>query len=75
MSSLWSPRGTTSYSLAGEGGLGRRRLHGFPAEPGSYLRDFAAMYRFEDGKIAERWAIRDDLGMLQQLGAFGAHQG
>ena len=33
------------------------------------------MYRFEDGKIAERWAIRDELGMLKQLGAFGAHQG
>ena len=48
---------------------------GFPAEPGSYLPDFAAMYRFEDGKIAERWAIRDDLGMLQQLGAFDAHPG
>ncbi|MEP6650350.1 MAG: hypothetical protein ABJA74_10650 [Lapillicoccus sp.] len=23
-------------------------------EPGSYVRDFAAMYRFEDGRIAER---------------------
>jgi predicted ester cyclase len=33
------------------------------------------MYRFEDGKIAERWAIRDDLGMLKQLGAFEAHPG
>jgi hypothetical protein len=48
---------------------------GFPAEPGSYLRDFAAMYRFEDGRIAERWAIRDDLGMLKPLRAFGAHPG
>jgi predicted ester cyclase len=28
-----------------------------------------AAYRFADGKIAERWAIRDDLGMLRQLGA------
>ena len=46
---------------------------GFPAEPGSYLRGFAAMYRFEDGKIAERWAIRDDLEMLKHLSAFDAH--
>jgi predicted ester cyclase len=33
------------------------------------------MYRFEDGKIAERWAIRDELGMLKQLGAFDADPG
>jgi predicted ester cyclase len=44
---------------------------GIWAGPGSYLRDFAAMYRFQDGKIAERWVVRDDLGMLKQLGALG----
>jgi hypothetical protein len=27
------------------------------------------MYRVSDGKVAERWAIRDDLGFLRQLGA------
>ena len=27
------------------------------------------MYRFVDGRIAERWAVRDDLGRMQQLGA------
>jgi predicted ester cyclase len=27
------------------------------------------MYRFEGGQIAERWAVRDDLTMLRQLGA------
>jgi predicted ester cyclase len=27
------------------------------------------MYRLEQGRIAERWAVRDDLGMMQQLGA------
>jgi predicted ester cyclase len=26
------------------------------------------MFRFKDGKIAEHWAVRDDLGMMQQLG-------
>jgi predicted ester cyclase len=29
----------------------------------------ARIYRIVDGKIAEHWAIRDDLGMLRQLGA------
>jgi predicted ester cyclase len=42
---------------------------GVQAAPGAYARDFAAMYRFRDGRIAERWAVRDDLGMLRQLGA------
>lgn len=28
----------------------------------------AFMYRLVDGKIAERWAVRDDLGMMLQLG-------
>ena len=42
---------------------------GIEAAPGSYSRGFAAMYRFEDGRIAERWAVRDDLTMLRQLGA------
>jgi len=48
---------------------------GIPAGPGPYVRDFAAMYRFEDGKIAERWVVRDDLGMLRQLGAIGDQSG
>jgi predicted ester cyclase len=42
---------------------------GIDAPAGPYSRDFMAAYRFADGKIAERWAIRDDLGMLRQLGA------
>jgi predicted ester cyclase len=28
------------------------------------------IYRIVDGKIAEHWAVRDDLGMLRQLGVF-----
>jgi predicted ester cyclase len=42
---------------------------GIDAPAGSYSRDFMSAYRFTDGRIAERWAIRDDLGMLRQLGA------
>jgi predicted ester cyclase len=26
-------------------------------------------FRVEEGKLSEHWAVRDDLGMLQQLGA------
>jgi predicted ester cyclase len=36
---------------------------------GPYSRSFAAMYRIADGRIAERWAVRDDLAMMRQLGA------
>jgi predicted ester cyclase len=45
---------------------------GFDAAPGDYSRSFAAMYRFDHGQIAERWAVRDDLAMLRQLGALPA---
>lgn len=42
---------------------------GFPATPGPYAREVAFVYRLVDGRIAERWAVRDDLTMLRQLGA------
>ena len=52
------------------------RFMGFEAPPGTATRDVMFAYRLVDGRIAERWAIRDDLGMLVQLGAFGrAEQG
>jgi ketosteroid isomerase-like protein len=45
---------------------------GVDAEPGPYSREVAFCYRIEAGKIAERWAMRDDLTMLRQLGALPA---
>lgn len=46
-------------------------LFGFDVPEGDYERGFAVLYRLEGTKIAERWAVRDDLGMLRQLGASG----
>jgi predicted ester cyclase len=41
---------------------------GVDANPGPYSREVAYCYRIEGNKIAERWAMRDDLTMLRQLG-------
>jgi ketosteroid isomerase-like protein len=45
------------------------RFRGFDIPAGEYEYDVAFMYRFQDGSIGERWAIRDDLAMIEQLGA------
>ena len=45
---------------------------GFEAAPGPYAREVAFVYRLVEGRIAERWAVRDDLTMLRQLGVFRA---
>jgi predicted ester cyclase len=42
---------------------------GFDTPAGTAVRDVAFAYRLVEGRIAERWAIRDDLAMLVQLGA------
>jgi predicted ester cyclase len=47
---------------------------GIDANPGPYSREVAFCYRIENGKIAERWAMRDDLTMLRQLGALPPQQ-
>jgi predicted ester cyclase len=44
------------------------RFRGFNIPAGDYEYDVAFMYRFEGERIAERWAVRDDLAMIQQLG-------
>jgi hypothetical protein len=49
--------------------LARRAFLGYETPAGSAVRDVAFAYRLVDGRIAERWAIRDDLTMLRQLGA------
>jgi hypothetical protein len=44
---------------------------GFDLSAGICSRDVAFAYRLEGSLITERWAIRDDLAMLQQLGTLG----
>ena len=46
-------------------------FRGVEIPAGPYRRDVEFMYRFVAGRIAERWAVRDDLGMMIQLGAIG----
>ena len=45
------------------------RFRGFDLATGVCVRDVAFAYRLREARITERWAIRDDLAMLQQLGA------
>ena len=47
------------------------RAFGFtiPARGQSYTVTHVHIYRIVDQKIREHWAVRDDLGMLRQLGA------
>ena len=44
-------------------------FRGFEMPSGVFTRDTAFAYRLVKGRISERWAIRDDLGMMLQLGA------
>lgn len=41
-------------------------------DPGDIATELAHMFRLENGRIAEHWAVRDDLGMMQQLGVLPA---
>jgi predicted ester cyclase len=44
-------------------------IFGYPIKGGrSYTVSHVHIYRVKDGKIAEHWALRDDIGMLRQLG-------
>ena len=50
-------------------------FRGFQIPSGPYTREVAFMYRLVDFRIAERWAVRDDLGMMLQLGALSPERG
>ncbi len=42
---------------------------GIPATGKSFSMGAVAIFRIEDGRIAERWGHSDAMGMMQQLGA------
>ncbi len=43
-------------------------LMGTPPTRRSVRQDHMHFVRFEDGKAVEHWGVRDDLGMMKQLG-------
>ncbi len=49
-------------------GTHRGPLMGLPATGRSVRQDHMHFVRFRDGKAVEHWGVRDDLGMMQQLG-------
>jgi steroid delta-isomerase-like uncharacterized protein len=53
----WSARGTH-----------RRQLGPMPPTDREFEMDGITMERIEDGRIAEVWVARDELGLLRQLG-------
>jgi predicted ester cyclase len=43
-------------------------LMGMPPTGRSVRQDHMHFVRFQDGKVIEHWGVRDELGMMQQLG-------
>jgi predicted ester cyclase len=41
---------------------------GIPATGNELRMTAVTIHRISDGKLAEKWSDKDDLGMLQQLG-------
>ena len=44
-------------------------LMGIPATGREVRQPYIQILRYEDGKAKERWAVRDDLTLMRQLGA------
>jgi steroid delta-isomerase-like uncharacterized protein len=49
-------------------GTHRGEFLGIPATGKAFKVSHIQIYRFAGGKAVEHWAVRDDLGMLRQLG-------
>ncbi len=54
------------------GGIHQGELMGIPPTGKDVTVEVMDLFRVADGKIAEQWVARDDLGMLQQLGVIPA---
>jgi steroid delta-isomerase-like uncharacterized protein len=55
-------------------GTQRRAFQGIAASGRRFRAKRADLFRIEDGRIAEHWAVRDDLTQAHQLGAVSAWQ-
>ncbi len=49
-------------------GTHRGVFRGFPPTDKSFVQSQMHLVRFVKGKVVEHWAVRDDLGLMQQLG-------
>ena len=48
-------------------------FRGIPTPKGTPVAvELVHIFRVRDGKIVEHWAVRDDLGLMKQLGVVGA---
>ncbi len=47
-------------------------VKGLPPTGKRFSVDYVHWFRLEDGKVAEMWAVRDDLSRLEQLGLITA---
>jgi predicted ester cyclase len=56
-------RGTASGTHEGD------ELWGIPPTGKRFAVEQVHWFRVAEGKLAEHWAVRDDLGMMRQLGA------
>jgi predicted ester cyclase len=55
------------------GTYGAKVFRGVPTPSGEpFSVEHVHIYRVTEGRIAEHWVVRDDLAMMQQLGAFAA---
>ena len=56
-------------------GTHRGALGDLPATGREFVMDGITIERIEGGRIAEVWVVRDELGMMRQLGAIPAPEG
>lgn len=54
---------------AWSGTYGGKVFRGVRTPAGKFAVEHIHIYRVDDGKLAEHWVVRDDLGMLLQTGA------
>jgi predicted ester cyclase len=72
---------TVSEQIVAEGDMVAERWHSSFRHTGRFMDiepsgktieiDGFALYRLEDGRVAEFWGISDAFGLMQQLGALG----